>query len=473
MDKKLKALLFISIVVIAICLRWLLLINDNLITYEFYFIDIAKQPISHLLRSIPLFTHEPLFIYILHFWIDIFKISEVAIKFLPLLFGVLLVMAIPLLARLDQELIDERSALATAFLVALSPIHVYFSRQVSPYALFVLLSFLANIFFILFLKKTQLRYALLYFFSMLLTIYTHMSGLVVMLTHFLFVLCVRQKIKKFLFLQGALILSYLPWCIGFLPNQISRYLSAPGVAGAVIYDPPLPTLLTVLHTFLDYSSGSYLLLFLFLFLAGYGLLKVQDRKWAIFLILWMAVPPAIFYLISIFFISVYKFKAIYFVSLPLYILVAKGIMRFKAAMRAGLLLTIALIMCIKLFDPSFYQPQEYLVSLLSAVEKESQPDDTIIVYPWHLRGVVNYYLKRSFYAANNADDIRKTLSANEGSRRFFLVMREQGVGEGAEVLNYLKENYNLLSMREYKSPDRYCWGARLSSYLFNRNAKSP
>lgn len=450
---------------IAFYLRWLFLINDSLTSYEFYFIDMAKADASHLMQQVTHFTHQPVFVYILYFWNSVFHLSEFSAKFLPLLFGVILVIAIPVIAFFEHDLFDKNSALLAACIVALSPIHIFFSSQVSPYSLFVLLSFLSNVFFFLFLKKTKFRYSMFYFFSILLTIYTHISGLVILFIHVLFICHVKQNIKKLLCIYGMLLIFYLPWCIRILPGQISMYLSAPGLINAVKYDPPLPTPQTILTTFLDYSADSYPLLFLFLFLTWYGLLKEEKNiNSSLFLLAWMAAPPLIFYLISIFIISVYKFKALFFISLPLYILAAKGIVRFNTAIRTGFVIIITSVMCIKLFGTPFYQPEENWKGLLSTVEEQCQ-SGIVIAYPPPIKSVVAYYFKRNFYVVNNVEDLKRVLSTKAATGRIFLVMRWEGDGNKA-ILGYLKDNYNLVSERDYKPFYRYGQGAFLSSYVF-------
>ena len=471
MSRKKTLILFTIITAIAFYLRWLFLINDSFTAYEFYFIDIAKSDFFHLIGKVTNFTHHPVFLYVLHFWIGVFKISEFSTKFLPLLFGVLLVAAIPLTAYFDHDLFDKKSALLTAFMVALSPIHICFSRQVSPYSLFVLFSFLSNISFVILLKKTNFCHSIFYFFSMLLTIYSHMGGFVILFIHVLFILSTKQHIKKLLFIHGMLIISYLPWGICALPGQISHYLSAPGLTCMVKWDPPLPTPHTILKTFLDYAAGSYLLLFLFLFIAGYGLLKNKKNiNSTLFLMAWMIVPPLVFYLISIFIVSIYKIQALFFISLPLYILVANGLMRFNGVLRAVFVLIIACVMCIKLFGTSFYQPQEDWKGLLSAVEKQSQ-SDVVIIYPPDIKNVVAHYFRRKFYTVGNVKDIIKVLSMKEATGRLFFVLRKEGDSNQA-ILDYMRDsNYNLVFMHDYKSFYSPGGGNPLSYCLFVRNDK--
>ncbi len=105
--------------------------------------------------------HPPLFYVILKFWGSIFGYGEVALRLLPILFGIGTVWVVYKIAR---EL--KINATIAGLLMATSPLHVYYSQEVRMYPLVAFFVSLAFLLFFRILKKERLIYWIVFSFSL-------------------------------------------------------------------------------------------------------------------------------------------------------------------------------------------------------------------------------------------------------------------------------------------------------------------
>jgi len=108
-------------------------------------------------------THPPLYYLTLKFWTDIFGYSEVAMRSLSVLFGILTIYVVYSIARFmihDLGFRKEKHTLfplIAALLVATAPLHVYYSQEVRMYAMNTLLVSLVILFY---LKNDWWKYSI-------------------------------------------------------------------------------------------------------------------------------------------------------------------------------------------------------------------------------------------------------------------------------------------------------------------------
>ncbi len=75
---------------------------------------------------------HPLFFYsLLHLWIGAVGESALAVRFLPVAFGIA---TVPVLYQLARVLFDERVASVSALMLALAPFHIAYSQEARMYA---------------------------------------------------------------------------------------------------------------------------------------------------------------------------------------------------------------------------------------------------------------------------------------------------------------------------------------------------
>ncbi len=87
--------------------------------------------------------HTPLFYFILHFWIKLFGEADLTLRILPLIFGVLAILAAYLCGK---ELKCNKTALLAAFFIAINSLLIYYSQELRFYSLIALFSSLITLF---------------------------------------------------------------------------------------------------------------------------------------------------------------------------------------------------------------------------------------------------------------------------------------------------------------------------------------
>lgn len=124
---------------LALALRWPLL--DRSVWFD-------EACMSHqrvgtweqLVATVYVDIHPPLYLVLMHAWNALFGDSELSLRMLPLLCGLA---SIPALAWAGRPLVGERGALFAALLLALSPVHAWYSAEARLYSPMLLCALLA------------------------------------------------------------------------------------------------------------------------------------------------------------------------------------------------------------------------------------------------------------------------------------------------------------------------------------------
>ena len=147
---------------------------------------------------------------LLHFWLYLGH-SDIMIRLLSVVFGVMTLWVIYLVGK---TLFDSRHGLLCAFLMAISPLHVWYSQEARMYSLLTLLSVASVLFFLRFLQRQRGWPGFWWAVTSVLAIYTHyyagfmLVGQVVYF--FLFWSRHRSHINRFALALGAVALMVLP-----------------------------------------------------------------------------------------------------------------------------------------------------------------------------------------------------------------------------------------------------------------------
>ena len=100
----------------------------------------ATTDVGAMLKLTAVDIHPPFYYLLLHLWIRILGPSVLSVRFLSVLIGTA---AVPLLYVTGRRLLGEKGGLLAAFLLAVSPLHIYYSQEVRMYALVTLLGLAA------------------------------------------------------------------------------------------------------------------------------------------------------------------------------------------------------------------------------------------------------------------------------------------------------------------------------------------
>jgi uncharacterized membrane protein len=175
----------------------------------------AKMSLSQI---VPVVTgaerSPPLYFLILHFWIALFGTSEVAVRLLSVLFGVL---AIPIIYLLGRLLFKEEVGLLAALILAFSTLNVQYSQEARMYSLMVLLALLSMYFFTHFLQRRTVPILVGYIVCTTLLLYTHEYGVFVVIAQNIYLLTLLLlsherafRLRDWIGLQALLVAFFCP-----------------------------------------------------------------------------------------------------------------------------------------------------------------------------------------------------------------------------------------------------------------------
>ncbi len=457
----------------------------------------------------------PLYYYLLHGWIGRLGNDEIGLRSLSLLFGVL---AVPLIYALAVELFRGKgtdpttprlAGLLAALLLAVSPLHIWYSQEVRMYTLLTFLGLLSGYFLLLLTgrKMALWKQAILwsaYALTAIAAIYTH---------YFAFFLLAFQRIYLLLVWWGrgfprnliaggaasgtAILLAYLPW----LPALFTRYQQD------VSYWPGRLKLHEILVDIAVFFSGGesvteqvgtflalgYVLAFVLclLALAQYAMQTSQVGGFSLlFLILYLLLPQALILALAYF---SPKFNARYvMIAHPAFLLTLAGGMAVLWQRRPGSLGNVlrgALSLLMLLFalgvsayadinaytDPAFARAD--FRGAVRYLRDHIGPDETVILVSGHMFPAFDYYapdLERHLLPDSPTLDTTQTLDysiadrLNEwlaGKKGVWLVLWQDEVVDPAGFLTAMLDD-----LAEEQPVDRTFAQVRLKHYRLPEDA---
>ena len=409
---------------------------------EGYSVFFATRDFGTMLARTAIDIHPPLYYALLQLWMSVAGKSDVALRLFSVVIGTV---TIPLLYALAQKLVhDTRIALIAAMLLALSPMHVYYSQEVRMYGLVTLLG-LASVYLfaqLLPLKPGTVKsvtLALLYIPITTAALYTQYYAAFIVAFEILYAVWYFGRHTKPLLRWrsiselwanplahwmgawlaiGAL---YLPWIIYAGPKLYTYVTSKVSIEKYAPLDP-----LTFLAQHLATFSTGHLTAWTWLAWASvvlvafavYGIFVWRQRQGdketrnllpvslspVLLVSLYLVVPLALGYVVNV----VYPFHPIHSERLLLlaapafFLLTAVGITTIwnrRAWLGAIALLIVSVISAASLYD--FYAVARYSKDdyrpLITEMQQSAQPGDACLaIYPWQIGYLESYYTGAPF-----------------------------------------------------------------------------
>jgi 4-amino-4-deoxy-L-arabinose transferase-like glycosyltransferase len=304
-------------------------------------------------------VHPPFYYLLLNLWMRVFGSGEYGVRFLSVVFGVL---SIPLLYLIVKDLFGEPLALMSAFIISLSPFHIYYSQEARMYSLLTFLALL-SIFFMdkmLYIdgdKKEKWIHSVGYVVSTIIALYSHNIALFLPIAQNLFFISFWNRHKASLKVwipSGVMILLlWVPWAFTFLKQGLSVQKSfyAPPLTSesvvnvfSIFNNAPTFWLFNWMDLGLNLIRGKLVLLTIIfyggLFLIGVVSMRHNPRSLT-FLLLIFSVPLGAELFMS-FKHSILAPQTLIWASVPYFVLIAKGISglrnKWTVALALGLLI---------------------------------------------------------------------------------------------------------------------------------------
>jgi mannosyltransferase len=326
---------------------------------------LARKSLPDLVAITAADVHPPLYFLLVKLFLFLGQ-SEFVVRLPSALCSV---GAVVMLYLIGRDLFDERVGLVSSFIMAVSPLQLFYAQEARMYAQLLLLTGCAVWAFIRALRDNRLRWWGLFMASAALSSYTAYFSLPIFLAMALYVLLVdrrRERILSFgLSLAGVAGL-YLPW-LGVFFSQTRAVL-----ASYWIETPHLLVLLTTLNGFfVGISLPAFwiavsLVVTLFIFFAILNNVRhalsegSADSPALLWLLLWLLLPLLGTYLVSLV-RPLFQLRTVLTASLPVYLLIGWGITRTpRPRLNQGLFIPTLVIIGIALFnfyfDPAYAKP---------------------------------------------------------------------------------------------------------------------
>jgi len=135
------AVVLLAITLLGMLLRMARLTFQPLWWDEGYSVYFATNPLGAMLSQTALDIHPPLYYVLLHGWTGLLGPSPLALRLMSVAIGTL---TLPLTYVAGRWLAGRRAGLLTAFLLAVSPMHVFYSQEVRMYGLVAFLGMIST-----------------------------------------------------------------------------------------------------------------------------------------------------------------------------------------------------------------------------------------------------------------------------------------------------------------------------------------
>jgi uncharacterized membrane protein len=183
---------------------------------------IASQPVETLIGSLVGDFHPPLYYLLLKPWLGVAGQTEWLLRLPGIIIGAFTIPALCLLV--DQVFVPQkplkfRLSHLAALLLALNPLHIYYSQELRMYSLSALLAVLSWYFLTKWVNNKHKKNLIFFTALSIISFYTFYLSVFILASQWLYMLFYkRQYIKPFLVSNLALAGSILPW----LPTLLTQ-----------------------------------------------------------------------------------------------------------------------------------------------------------------------------------------------------------------------------------------------------------
>ncbi len=382
----------------------------------------AQFGFSDLIGYLKNYNNPPLFEIILHLWIKVFGISELAVRVLPMLFSSASVVFVYLIGR---DFFTTRVALLASLLFTFSTMQVWYAHDCRVYSLFLLLTLVSFYLFFTLLKEGALsvKHSLVLIIINVLLIYAHYFGLFVWVLQGIMILGFHFKNKKVLLqftgiMTGASLL-YLPQVFSlyerFFDSADNGTWLAPPVGVESIYNmiwsfsnAPLTAVLCI--TLLLATLVKFLIL----------AKKQPAHRPTLYLCIWFVFPFLSMFLLS-YSIPMFLDRYLIYITPAFYLLLAIGLSYLlpeKKAFYAGSTLLLACFLLTVSFNPSKKRAVRETVDFI-AFRKNSETL-VLICPPEFMTTFAYYYQRESFKQVESGTEYDPLIRLLEKDQVFFI-----------------------------------------------------
>lgn len=335
--------------------------------------------------------HPPLYHAIMYWWTRFVPLNEVLFRLPSVFFGLA---SIVLTFLIGQKLFNKKIGLLGALLLAVSPLHIYYSQEARMYSLAVFTSLLSIYFWLKAIKENQKLSWFLYFGATLAMLYSDYLPWLILLFQWLYICQFRKRRRlwfNWLIVNFGLLLFLLP-LLPLLRRQliIGKLIVRDSVWGMFIggINPK-----EIILTFFKFSLGRWSLpdnslgrivfsglVFPFAAMLIKSFAKHRLKNYSLVVKL-LVVPLVGAWLISLY-LPIYSYFRVLFLLPVFYLLIVLGTEAIKSPVWQKIIILVIMAITFSssllyLFKPSFQR--ENWRQAVSIVNKARQPAGVIFV----------------------------------------------------------------------------------------------
>lgn len=204
--------LLLIIFLVNFILKFLYLGTESISHDEPFSIYHAQFDVSALVTYLKGYNNPPLYEIVLHGWIKLFGISEISVRFMPMLFSCFSAVFI---YKIGKEFFNHRIAVLSSLIFTFSTFQTWYAHDSRVYTLFLLLTSVSFYLFYKLLHETinNKQITILVFINALI-LYAHYFGLFVWFVEcliiILFQLKNRKLVSRYFIINGIAFLLYIP-----------------------------------------------------------------------------------------------------------------------------------------------------------------------------------------------------------------------------------------------------------------------
>lgn len=390
----------------------------------------------------------PLYYILLHFWTELTGDSVFAVRFLPVIFGVLSIYMIYLVGK---NIHNAKTGLIASLLLALSPIHIYYSQEARCYSLFFFLALCSMYFYLKFIKEKSGISVIGCILVNILLVYTHIFGFLIILAQLIhFIIINFKKIYEWIAMQAIVLICFAPWAF-ILYNAISKesvgWMHKPG-------------LIDLLYFMFEVSFGKImpawglLILILFSFLILKYIIGIKSK----IVVFWALIPVFVPFILSQFLTPLFSSRYVLPASLALTIMIAYMISRFRKNTRSIVIIALITLLSLTIYvqqntvlkepwkDVSAYVSNQpiAIMTFYEAFPFAYYHDKECLDAPNHTL-VYGCLREKNVFSLKNMDDLKFI----EGKERLWLIISKARSPEEAKMLDDIHAKYDIVSEKEF------------------------
>lgn len=378
--------------------------------------------------------HPPLSYVLMHFWI-IFGTSEIWLRLLSVIFGILTIWVI---YKFSTDVFNKKVGILSALFLSIAPYHIYYSQEARMYSEATFFAALSMYYFYKSIQKGKFIDSLVYVLSSVALIYTHYDGFFLIFSQLVYILIFKRNLMiRFLKRVIFIIIIWLPWLPQFLlqlknGSNIDEYLPGWRDLLSVSFLKVLPlTLFKFSFGRIDFDSltlyifAAVIVLSIFGYILYRGVKSANNEILKIFTF-WLFIPIILAILISFKLPIDQPFRVLY--TLPaFYTLLALGILsltKFKKAFLFSIIGISIFGLALYYFNPKYWR-EDWREASNFVLEKSSA--DTIVLFAWPDPFPPYQYYAGSKFAKGvvkkfpaTLNEVKQTLSKVDSKKEIYL-----------------------------------------------------